>query len=156
MSYQVAIADLKSEKWSIALATHLNTSIPNETCGSALKISGYRARAEKRYSELFHYKRVLEPIAGYNCFGQVFALRRTGLYEDLDLDAILSEDGFGAVADDDHLLVGDVLAHQHTLQQEREKHGCKVGHTTYSCPEGVRPTEEFHCDERYPEAPQPP
>ena len=48
------------------------------------------------------------------------------------------------------------LAYQNQRQQEREKHGCKVGHTTYSCPEGIKPTEEFHCDERYPEAPQPP
>jgi hypothetical protein len=49
-----------------------------------------------------------DPLAGYNCFGHVFALRRTALYCP-DVELILAEDGFGEIKDPEPVLVGDVV-----------------------------------------------
>jgi len=86
--------------WSIALATHLKTDLVNETTEPALALSGNRERAETRYRS--RYRERKPPTAGYNCFGHVFALRRTALY-DFDLavlETILAEDGYGEVKDE--------------------------------------------------------
>lgn len=97
MTFGDLISALPGGRWAIALATHLGTDITNETCSPAVKAdqrSG-RARAEARFSERF--VRVRPPIAGYNCFGHVFAARRTILY-DADVELILVEDGFAEIA----------------------------------------------------------
>jgi len=55
------------------------------------------------------YYAVREPIAGYNCFGQVFASRRTAIYEAADIEVILAEDGYAEIADAKDLRLGDVV-----------------------------------------------
>lgn len=93
--------------WSIPLATHQRTDIPNLTMEPALVLAGPRKQAEVRFHK---YRQRRPPTAGYNCFGHAFALRRTAIY-DLDrtlLDTILDDDGYAEVADPD-IEVGDIV-----------------------------------------------
>lgn len=113
MTFDKKINLLEPERWSIELATHLGTRIPNETCDAALTISpnGIRGRREKNFASAF--TKVRAPIAGYNCAGQVFGCRRTAITGgDTKLDdvmkTILAEDGLGEVPYED-LRIGDVV-----------------------------------------------
>lgn len=108
MSFRDKISTTGNNSWKIDLATHLGSAIENETCGPELRLTGRREVAERRYTELWSRRR--EPTAGYNCFGHVFACRRTTLY-DADIEQILWEDGFGNIGDESQFLVGDVVVY---------------------------------------------
>jgi hypothetical protein len=110
MTFRDAIAQGGTAKRRIALATHLGTDIDNETTSPTLTLSPIRRKAEARYAETYVGHR--PPIAGYNCFGHAFALRRTAIYE-IDrslLATILEEDGYGEVADE-AIEAGDIIVY---------------------------------------------
>src|ERR1700743_1651421 len=93
--------------WSIPLATHQRSDIPNLTTEPPLGLAGPRKQAEVRFHK---YRQRRPPIAGYNCFGHAFALRRTAIY-DIDrklLDTILAHAGYVEVADPE-IEVGDIV-----------------------------------------------
>lgn len=60
-----------------------------------------------RYDQIQKYQRILEkhpfwvrrlgPTGGYNCVGHVWANRRTGVYDDDQIQVIFDDDGFRAV-----------------------------------------------------------
>jgi hypothetical protein len=108
MIYKDRISQLGEGRWRIQLATHAGTPIPNETSKPSLSLAGIRKQAEERYASIF--QAIRPPIAGYNCFGHVFASRRTAIYEEdgFDIETLLAEDGFGEVVREDDLRVGDV------------------------------------------------
>ncbi len=114
MTFKDRIEALGPGRWEIPLGTHLGSAIPNETSAFLGRLSLGRQKEEARYVSIF--KQVREPVAGYNCYGQVFASRRTGIYsvDDFPIDKIiemvLAEDGFGEIAYDD-LRAGDVVVY---------------------------------------------
>jgi hypothetical protein len=113
MSFRTAIQS-GTGTWSIALATHFDTAVKNETTDPALALSGVRAKREDAFRAKYAVRR--PPVAGYNCFGHIFALRRTALY-DFDtsvLETILDEDGYGEVHE---AAVGDVVVYFDTKLQ---------------------------------------
>ena len=81
MNFEDHVSRLAAGVWSIGLETHMGTSIANETSRPNLKIvSAARKIGEERFAGW--YRRVRNAMAGYNCFGMVFAARRTAIYED--------------------------------------------------------------------------
>jgi hypothetical protein len=87
------ISSLPPGRWAIPLATHVGTDIPNDTCKPGIRITGLvRNIKEARLRKLYPCLR--EPIAGYNCFGMVFAARRAAIYDDGFIEVILAEDGY--------------------------------------------------------------
>jgi hypothetical protein len=115
MSFDKKINLLDPNRWSIGLATHLGTPIPNETCEASLVISpnGIRGRREHDFATFF--KTIRTTVAGYNCIGQVFACRRTAITGgEAKLDdvvkTILAEDGLGEVPYTD-LRIGDIVVY---------------------------------------------
>jgi hypothetical protein len=106
MTYKDQIAGLGETRWSIPLATHLRTDLENETSAPVLALPPRRQRTEERYVSLWKQRR--PPIAGYNCFGHVFANRRTALYN-LDVELVLAEDGFGRISGLESIVVGDIV-----------------------------------------------
>lgn len=51
------------------------------------------------------------PIAGYNCFGHVFASRRTAIYDIEYIDQILCEDGYGQIFEETEFAAGDIVVY---------------------------------------------
>ena len=112
--YRDIIAGLASRRWRIKLATHFDTEIDNETSDPTLPVSSLRRKKEDEFAARWRQIRV--PTAGYNCFGHIFALRRTAIYDcdRKDIDVILVEDGFGAVDSDNEAAVGDIVLYSDT------------------------------------------
>jgi hypothetical protein len=55
-----------------------------------------------------------KPACGvYNCFGLVWASRRTAIYEESDISQILKDDGYRQLVSDLELLPGDVVLYRH-------------------------------------------
>jgi hypothetical protein len=116
MSYRERVESLRDLRWSIPLATHFGTDIVNETSIHELKLSLDRQETESSFER--RWKRVREPIAGYNCFGQVFANRRTAIYDDENvglIELILAEDGFRRIPDEEEFDCGDVVLYYDDL-----------------------------------------
>lgn len=111
MGYRERIDQLSRRMWECHLSTHLGTNIPNETGDHDLTPSHQTNLREQRFDHLFPGRRRRPAIHGYNCFGQVFAERRTGLFDDFDLETILLEDGFGEIESEDRAEVGDVVVY---------------------------------------------
>ncbi len=109
MSFRAIIATGGTTLRSIPLATHLGSPIPNGTTEAALQLAGFRQRRERDFQEM--YKRRLAPVAGYNCLGQVFANRRTALYDDIDFARIVWEDGMAEVLLGD-ATIGDIVVYR--------------------------------------------
>src|SRR5690606_3266615 len=76
----------------------------------SVKVPFRRQQREQTFQSW--WDRVRGPVSGYNCFGHVFASRRTSLVEP-DVDAILAEDGFGRVNDGEEA-VDDVVVYSDT------------------------------------------
>jgi len=108
MSYRETVANVGQKRREIALATHLNSPIANETCSHEVAPSPAQRAAEGKLAKMYTRRR--PPTAGYNCFGHAFALRRTAIFDDdgVDIDRILSEDGFALVSDSE-AAPGDVV-----------------------------------------------
>lgn len=109
MSYRDILLATGTPKREIPLSTHLGTGIKNETMSPEFKPTPSQRKAEERLGVM--YRRIRDPIAGFNCFGQVFANRRTGIYgkiDDVDLEQILSEDGYLEISESE-LHEGDVV-----------------------------------------------
>lgn len=100
------LSQFQERRWAISLATHLGTDIENETSAPTLSLSPMRRKQEDDFRGLVQTR---SPTAGYNCYGQVFALRRTAIYDPKFVDLILVEDGYGEIADDHDAKVGDVV-----------------------------------------------
>lgn len=111
MTFRERLSTFHHRSWPIAVATHLGSDIPNETGPQDLKPSGTTLQRDQRFAGF--YVRHRPPIHGYNCYGLVFAGRRTGLFDELDIEQILCEDGFEMVADAD-AAVGDVVLYRDT------------------------------------------
>ena len=90
----------------IPLATRLGTPVRNSRSPSPSE------RARSIFSLLLrkHPQWVLrkEPCGYYNCFGLVWASRRTSIYEQDDLDRILLEDGYRGLEDPRRCRLGDL------------------------------------------------
>jgi hypothetical protein len=55
-----------------------------------------------------------KPACGvYNCFGLVWASRRTALYEESDISKILTDDGYRQLVADSELRPGDVVLYRY-------------------------------------------
>jgi hypothetical protein len=55
-----------------------------------------------------------KPACGvYNCFGLVWASRRTAIYEENDISQILSDDGYRQLVTDSQLRPGDVVLYRY-------------------------------------------
>ena len=93
--------------WRIPLGTNIGTDIDNETSIPQLALSHNRQLVEDRYKKL--YPAIREPIAGYNCFGMVFALRRTSIRDPL-LEMLMSEDGMSEI-EDGNAKLGDIVVY---------------------------------------------
>jgi len=109
MSYRDRLSKVGTAPWSIPLGTHLGTNIPNETSVPQLSLAGSRLKTEDSYRATWTSRR--SPIAGYNCFGHVFACRRTALYGDADIEEVLCEDGFGEIHNEADWAPGDVVVY---------------------------------------------
>lgn len=108
MSFRDRVSSTANERWEIPLATHLGTSIPNETSGPVLKLSLGRQKSEEAFVN--KWDRLRTPTAGYNCFGHVFASRRTAIYSP-DIDQILFEDGYSRIDDPAAFRVDDIVVY---------------------------------------------
>lgn len=106
MSYREILSSRGTPGWTISLATHLGTELENETTPPVLELPPQRVKREQQFRDSWPTKK--EPTAGYNCFGHVFASRRTGLYK-VDVDTILYEDGFGRIPNAGDADVGDAV-----------------------------------------------
>lgn len=110
MTFRERVESLDSFRWEIPLATHFGSNIPNQTSAPRLQLSKSRKMVEANYDR--RWKTIRPPIAGYNCFGQVFAMRRTGIYDDENrglVGLILSEDGFREIVNESDYAEGDVV-----------------------------------------------
>lgn len=107
MILEERISSLPPGRWTISLATHVGTDIPNDTCKPGLHVGGLARKAkEARFRGL--YTCLQEAIAGYNCFGMVFAARRTAIYEDGFIAVILAEDGYCQISEE-NVRVDDIV-----------------------------------------------
>ena len=115
MGFRDKVAQIKAlspaRVWTIPLSTHIGTDIKNETCSPSVEMGERRKAIEEKMSVKLKYRQVRPPIAGYNCFGLVFALRRTAIY-DFDIDRIVSEDGYCRVDDPNEIHTGDVVLYR--------------------------------------------
>lgn len=125
MSYRAKVSTLGTPRRAIALSTHLNSPIANETCPPDLAPTPGQRAALARLAAMYPTM-PRPPTTGYNCFGCVFALRRTAIFDDsgTDIDRILFEDGFSAVENDearpgDVVLYSDERGHTHVGRVER-------------------------------------
>lgn len=96
MTYQDKLL-VGTPTWQIELATQIGTHINNETSVPTISVPLRRQRMEDEFRNTFHPVR--PPIYGYNCFGHIFASRRTAIYKP-DINLILREDGFGLISED--------------------------------------------------------
>jgi hypothetical protein len=78
---------------SIPLATRAGTEIPNEVAAdpSPQHFARYEALLQKHK---FGWRPRKPPCGGYNCFGHVWASRRTAIYDTESVRRILVEDGY--------------------------------------------------------------
>ena len=81
---------------SISLCTRTGREIPNAQDPDAAPYEVERWRALHRKSFATASER-RPPTGQYNCHGLTFANRRTGIYDPLDVQAILKDDGFRRV-----------------------------------------------------------
>ena len=111
MNFKAKLLQNSSSSWAISLSTHLGSIIPNEPCDPDVQVRGYTAERVKRVDQLYANARVRSFIAGYNCFGHVFASRRTAVYDDMAkwVQAVLVEDGFGKIAEQQKCCEDDVV-----------------------------------------------
>lgn len=79
-----------------------------------------------------------KPACGvYNCFGHLFASRRTSIREDVDVEAALVDDGYRRLLDSERARPGDIVLYR-DLGDGRLLHGGQViGMATLA--EGSRP-----------------
>jgi hypothetical protein len=115
--------------WKIAVATHLGTSIDNETTVSVLQVSLRRQQVEATYRT--QYACVKEPVYGYNCFGHVLASRRTAIPKP-NIELIFSEDGTAQIPDRE-ARIGDIVIYS---DDEGPTHAARV--TGFRIEDGVR------------------
>ena len=124
-SYRDRVATIGQKGREIALATHLNSPIANETCSPDVTLSPGRSAAETKLAKMYKPRR--PPTAGYNCFGHAFAMRRTAIFDydrAGDIDRILHEDGFAPVSENeaapgDVVLYSDEQGHTHAGRIDR-------------------------------------
>ena len=76
-----------------------------------IRLSTGRLAVERDYETLL--TRVRKPVNGYNCYGHVFASRRTALYNLTadDVEGILREDGYEEVRADADIRCDDVVVY---------------------------------------------
>ena len=94
---------------SIRLETHAGNRIENAVAPAADEHSARKYTLLTRHYGGFWTNR--KPACGvYNCFGMVFASRRTAIYDEdgLQVARILSDDGYRKVAQEKDVLPGDL------------------------------------------------
>lgn len=80
------------ERRGIALATKLGTQIENEIAPSPTEQHRLRFAALMQKHPTWRLRKA--PVGGYNCFGHVWASRRTAIYDLAVVRLILAEDGY--------------------------------------------------------------
>ncbi|MBN8611222.1 MAG: hypothetical protein J0L92_11585 [Deltaproteobacteria bacterium] len=108
MSHLPVIAPGRTPERSIALATHEGTLIANYTTAPVLALDRRRLNRERAFVERYEKRR--NPIAGYNCFGLVFALRRAAIERSSDVELVIKDDGYAPV-DPGAEQIGDVVVY---------------------------------------------
>lgn len=98
---------LGTTETSIALSTKRGRSIANGQAGEPDYQSRQSyARERSKHGEWFERK----PACGtYNCYGHIFAARRTSIYEDAEIDKILEDDDYRPLRVDESPQVGDIV-----------------------------------------------
>lgn len=98
------------ERFSISLCTIKKNNIENE---QFFTIEGLDLRMCR---ELDHTKTKYpnavfkgSSTALYNCHGMTFASRRTGIFADSEIKAILKDDNYLPIADEREVMVGDIV-----------------------------------------------
>lgn len=94
----------------IVVQTRLGTSIDNVQAPTP------DAHSVAVYIRMRHGRMTWEqrkPALGiYNCFGHVWANRRTAIYEPSEIQTILREDGYRQLPDDELPVAGDIALYQ--------------------------------------------
>lgn len=131
----------QAERISIALHTHKGNSIENEIAVvqvSQAKIDQFESLS-KRHPRWRHRK---PPTGVYNCFGHVWASRRTAVYDKFDeaVLRVLADDGYRMVNRvSETPEVGDVLCYWESVDP---RCNClHVGLVAYTLPRGGLPPE---------------
>lgn len=97
----------------IPLGTMQGTQIPNTV--AIAEVPDYAARRYYIMREPFRlkWKQRKHPCGIYNCFGHVFAARRTSIYDDENswIRLIQVEDGYRVIGPTDRAVIGDIAVY---------------------------------------------
>lgn len=95
---------------SIPLATSKGRDIANEvTAAPTLQSDRVWEDLKSRHGQLWKERK--GPTGGYNCFGHVWASRRTGIFDDTEVSKIIEDDEYRDVAMD-RACPGDLIIYQ--------------------------------------------
>jgi hypothetical protein len=95
-----------SKERAITLETRLRTRIANSQSLDPDPRS--IAKFQRLLANHTFWERRKPPCGVYNCVGQTWASRRTAVYEQADIDAILNDDGYRKLGGTERVLQGDV------------------------------------------------
>lgn len=96
-----------SAEAGIALETRQRTPIPNS---QAPNVSSASLRKFQRLLQDHRDWRLRKPACGlYNCYGHIWASRRTAIYDQPAVELILREDGYRRLRPQESPINGDVL-----------------------------------------------
>ncbi|MCH7545281.1 MAG: hypothetical protein IID30_02615 [Planctomycetes bacterium] len=97
----------------IPLGTMRGTQIPNAV--AIAEVPDYASRRYDRMRMSHQWEQRKHPCGIYNCFGHVFATRRTSIYDDENMwiRLIQAEDGYRLIGPSDQAVVGDIALYLH-------------------------------------------
>lgn len=103
-----------SAEKGVRVDTHRGTPIPNVIAPQADEASKQRYdRIRKLYGKSWSNRK---PATGvYNCYGMIFASRRTSIYDDENdtlIQRILDEDGYRKLSNQDEAVPGDIVLYR--------------------------------------------
>ncbi len=99
---------------SIALATRKGRSIRNVVAPDPDEQARRKyAFVRKKFGQSWTNRK--GPCGGYNCYGMVFATRRTAIYEDGQIADILKDDGYRRIRENE-VRPGDIVLYRERTQ----------------------------------------
>ena len=94
----------------IALETRKGRAIRNTVAPEPVEQARQRyAALRKKFGQYWINRK--GPCGGYNCYGMVFATRRTAIYEDEQIPDILEDDGYRQIPEKD-VRPGDIVLYR--------------------------------------------
>ncbi len=95
---------------ALPLATRLRRPIRNVVGLEA--VTYVQAEKFRRMCQSFGWEVRRGPTGIYNCFGHVWASRRTGIYETPEIEAILKDDGYRLLEQKESPRLGDLVLYR--------------------------------------------